>query len=315
MPLRRTRSIHRKLALLPFDKLPAFLSDNEFIKEGYRVGWLASELGASVFQLHNETLNIWTHLLPLVYFLLSFWANYVEERKAASAPLCADAWTWTRWIGAGDACLASTPQPTWPMWVYRAGVVGCFTCSTVAHTFACHNPVASDTLWQFDYAGIAILITSSFFPPVFYGLSCAAPMLSTAYLVSIVALGVLTIVVTFAPFFSTKQMRPYRALVYVMLGSTGVVPLTHLASLHWGTGHRNPYWSDVLVGETCMALSYLTGAAFFATRVPERFVPGRFDLLGASHQVFHVFIALGTFAHIYSSDVFSAWANSGGTCM
>ena len=63
-----------------------------------------------------------------------------------------------------------------------------------------------------------------------------------------------------------------------------------------------------------MAASYLSGAAVFATRVPERFFPGQCDLVGASHQVFHVFIVLGTMAHIYSCDTFRDWAHFGDTC-
>ena len=315
MPLHRTRSYLQGMALSSFERLPAFLSDNEYIREGYRVGWRPIELLLSVFQLHNETVNIWTHMLPLVYFGATFLVAHEQEQ--APPPLCSDEWAVTRWLtssAGAQTCLHRPQPPTWPMWVFRAGVVACFVGSTVGHTFACHSPSVSDTLWQFDYAGIAILITTSFFPPVFYGLGCAAPTLSTVYLFTIVALGIMTVVATFSSTFTTTRMRPFRALLYVLLGSFGAVPLVHLASLHWGTGARNQYWSDVFRGEVAMAASYLSGAAVFATRVPERFFPGQCDLVGASHQVFHVFIVLGTMAHIYSCDTFRDWAHFGDTC-
>ena len=43
-----------------------------------------------------------------------------------------------------------------------------------------------------------------------------------------------------------------------------------------------------------MALFYLVGAAIYASRVPERFAPGKFDLIGHSHQIFHVLGVLGS---------------------
>ena len=52
---------------------------------------------------------------------------------------------------------------------------------------------------------------------------------------------------------------------------------------------------------------YLVGAALFVIRIPERLVPVKFDLVGSSHQIFHIFVVVGcsiTFAdsyHLYNS--------------
>lgn len=35
----------------------------------------------------------------------------------------------------------------------------------------------------------------------------------------------------------------------------------------------------------------------YAERCPERFAPGRFDLFGTSHQIFHVMILFAAYAH------------------
>jgi adiponectin receptor len=40
----------------------------------------------------------------------------------------------------------------------------------------------------------------------------------------------------------------------------------------------------------------------YATGVPERFKPGMFDLLGASHQIFHVCIVL-CFTMFHASNI------------
>jgi len=52
-----------KQKLKNFQDLPDFLRDNEFIISGYRHRWSMKETVVSLFQLHNETFNVWTHLL------------------------------------------------------------------------------------------------------------------------------------------------------------------------------------------------------------------------------------------------------------
>jgi len=60
--------------LLAFEQLPEFLRDNRYIRSGYRhdLGWKQSL--ESVCHMHNETLNVWTHLVAfmLVAVLLFF---------------------------------------------------------------------------------------------------------------------------------------------------------------------------------------------------------------------------------------------------
>ena len=43
-------------------------------------------------------------------------------------------------------------------------------------------------VWRFDYAGIVVLIVTSFFPPVYYGFLCE-PLLRNFYLLSTLLLG------------------------------------------------------------------------------------------------------------------------------
>ena len=48
---------------------PKWFSLNPYIVEGYRAGYKSYfDLFLSIFKWHNETLNIWTHLIAAVYF-------------------------------------------------------------------------------------------------------------------------------------------------------------------------------------------------------------------------------------------------------
>jgi adiponectin receptor len=45
----------------------------------------------------------------------------------------------------------------------------------------------------------------------------------------------------------------------------------------------------------------------YVTRVPERWMPGRFDLAGHSHQLFHVLVIAGAYAHYLAGLVYLGW--------
>jgi|LauGreDrversion4_2_1035121.scaffolds.fasta_scaffold460687_2 hypothetical protein len=49
---------------------PAFLQDNEYILRGYRIGFnTRPKILKSLFLLHNETVNVWSHLTGVIVFL------------------------------------------------------------------------------------------------------------------------------------------------------------------------------------------------------------------------------------------------------
>jgi len=52
---------------------PAFLIDNEFILHGYRINFNTKmKIFKSLFMLHNETVNVWSHLLGVFAFFAYF---------------------------------------------------------------------------------------------------------------------------------------------------------------------------------------------------------------------------------------------------
>jgi adiponectin receptor len=43
---------------------------------------------------------------------------------------------------------------------------------------------------------------------------------------------------------------------------------------------------------------YIIGAGLYASRTPERKWPGRFDVFGASHQIFHLLVLAAAAVHL-----------------
>lgn len=55
------------------------LVDNEFIRRGYRIGYNRSikSIFLSLFEMHNETINVWSHMLGMFFFAsLIFYTLY-----------------------------------------------------------------------------------------------------------------------------------------------------------------------------------------------------------------------------------------------
>ena len=76
-----------------------------------------------------------------------------------------------------------------------------------------------------------------------------------------------------------------------MFVGTGVSLISLFLCIRLG---QNPYkmptpilWNAIAGGV------YVTGAMIYMFRIPERFMPGRFDIVGASHQIFHCFVLVG----------------------
>lgn len=62
-----------------WNQAPKHSQDNEFIKMGYRVNFnTVKRIIKSLFMFHNESMNIWSHLVGAVLFL--FFISYIAFR-------------------------------------------------------------------------------------------------------------------------------------------------------------------------------------------------------------------------------------------
>jgi adiponectin receptor len=201
------------------------------------------------------------------------------------------------------------PATRWPVYVYFSGAMTCLLTSSVCHLLGCCSKHQSQWLWRLDYSGIYVLLVASFFPPVYYGFLCQ-PFWRNFYLISTTIFGLVVLVVSLAQTFQQAKYRPFRAGLFAGLGMYGVVPIAHLYVLHHDIYHvRLSLGLDVIMGAI-----YLTGALVYALRVPERWHPGRFDLVFNSHQIFHVAVVAAALVHYYAITVLVEWRDASGGC-
>ncbi|CAM8960418.1 unnamed protein product [Rhodiola kirilowii] len=309
--------------LVSFKELPKYMKDNEFILNYYRANWPLKQAFFSLFRWHNETLNVWTHLLGFFLFLGLSVANLID------VPEMADAFSWSlppspetnvshssEHFFLGVTSLNQTTIQSlgaeisvtkWPFFVFLCGAMFCLLSSSTCHLFCCHSQQLSLFLLRIDYVGITVMIITSYFPPIYYVFQCQ-PLWQLIYLGGITVMGMFTIITMLTPSLSSPKYRHFRALLFSSMGLFGIVPTIHSVILNW----NEPRALVTLGYESTMAMSYLIGTMFYATRIPERWRPGWFDLAGHSHQLFHIFVIMGALSHYGAALAFLDWRSNAG---
>ncbi|KAJ7373754.1 Adiponectin receptor protein 2 [Desmophyllum pertusum] len=178
---------------------------------------------------------------------------------------------------------------------FFAGAILCLGFSWVFHTVYCHSVTVSKIFSRLDYSGIAMLIMGSFVPPLYYGFYCSR-VLQIAYMSLICSLGVTCIIVSLWSKFNRPKYRMLRTGLFLTFGCSGVVPSIHFTVAYGvSLAHR-----QAAVGwMALMGVLYIAGAVMYATRVPERFFPGKCDIWFQSHQIFHVLVVAAALVHLY----------------
>ncbi len=117
------------------------------------------------------------------------------------------------------------------------------------------------------------------------------------YLVFISTFAVAVFLYSFNREFTMPHKRRLRGSLFLTLGISAGIPIIHLALFSDTiSGFNNfPYLFNWYAG----GISYITGALIYILRIPERFRPGKHDIWGSSHQIFHMFVLLGVIFHYF----------------
>jgi adiponectin receptor len=142
------KNLEHKLTYL-WHEIAAWQQDNHYIISGYRPqsnSYLKSY--KSLGYLHNETINIYTHLLGAISAFISSIILYrVLERRYDTA----------------------TKEDVWVFSCFFLGAIACLGMSATFHTISNHSHAVAVWGNQLDYAGIVFLIWGSFIPVLYYG--------------------------------------------------------------------------------------------------------------------------------------------------
>ena len=263
--------------VIQFEKLPKWLKDNEHLHFGHRPELRSfAECFKSIFRIHTETGNIWTHLIGFVAFVIATVIFYVR-------PLCA---TCQLDINLSEKLIFLT---------FFIGAIMCLAFSTIFHTVSCHSKLVNEVFARLDYAGIAFLIVGSVIPWLYYGFYCHF-YLKLSYITLVSMFGILTIILAMWNKFNKPEYRVHRAVTFVALALMSCLPIVHYFI---EKGFYNSLLENSMQYTIIMGALYLTGTLLYAARIPERFMPGKCDIWFQSHQIFHVLVIAGAFVHYH----------------
>ncbi|CAF0929998.1 unnamed protein product [Rotaria sp. Silwood1] len=251
--------------------LPEWLGDNHFLLQKHRPpANSVRECLISIASIHSETVNIWTHLIGALCVAVTYTLFLIDNHRQ---------------MDLSDYISFS---------VFFISAILCLTFSTLLHVFINYSPRVMVIVSKLDYMGISILIFGSMVPVIHYLFYCNFK-LKAIYISVLLALSIASIIGTSSAACAKPRCRPFKAILFIALGLYGVAPATHGCILH---GFPRMFQMGFLY--ICiMAVTYIAGGVIYAVRVPERFFPGHFDIIGQSHQILHIAVISAVYLHFY----------------
>ncbi|XP_071795972.1 membrane progestin receptor gamma-B-like [Asterias amurensis] len=236
-----------------------------FIVSGYRScrSSLASCI-LSAFTFTNETINFWTHFLTSGVFL----------------------WMYTQWLWHE---LSFDVDPfTYPMQVYLASVCLYMIISSTAHLFNCMSERARHLCFFFDYGALSvysmacsIMYNTYIFPKSFMNTTyhkLYLPMcVFNAFLCTVLACSSRLVA-------GVKRQKLLRMTAFATPYLFCSFPLFYRVVFC----ELDDCQSDAHHYHSYQFMMSATTILIYASHFPEVLAPGKFDIIGHSHQLFHI---------------------------
>ncbi|XP_057662884.1 progestin and adipoQ receptor family member 3 [Diorhabda carinulata] len=257
--------------LLPYDQAPPYLKHNPFILTGYRKNLNTDLCVSSIFWWTNETINIWSHIFGLFLFILLPIYDFMILKIQATF---------------SDKIIVGS---------FLACFVLCMALSALYHTFSCRSEKDCNKYLSYDLFGIALSLLAIYTSGIYYAFWCDTDL--QLFYTSTVTVIFAIAMTLHIPHFNIHSN--IKTIVFVAWGLYGVIPTIHWTIINGG--FENPLVCILL--PRVIGMYIISGIAFviYITKIPERFLAGKFDFVGHSHQWWHIFVVLALYY----------WHNSG----
>jgi len=276
--------------LCAFTELPKWYQDNPHILSSYRpVSFSYNACIQSLAYVHNETVNIYTHLVPAL--ILAFALPTLQlhiSRIFIEAP----------WMD--RFMLTLTPM----------ACLFTLSLSATYHTLMNHSHSISSSCLLLDYTGILALILASFISGIYVGFY-ESSFHRQLYWGMILMLILVSCLLVLHPRLQGPVYRPQRTAAFILTAASGFAPVLHGVVRY---GLITAFHEKGVKWWLAEGVWYGLGATLFAKRIPEslpwakRDGRGVFDVWGSSHQIFHCCVVAGAACHCWG--VWSAWRYS-----
>ena len=282
-----------------------------FILNGYRIPntTLLSCIKSVLTINNNEVLNFWTHFIPfflIFIYLIRFSIQYNVLNDTFM----------------------------WPYFIYLSTAAFYLFMSSMAHALNCMSNIARHVCFILDYLSISIYgmgcciaykayclsamphYTSTFFEyyvTIAMCVTIASNICASAsrFVISYNIRSILRLFSVAVQYTFNSLPLFYRLIIYYFPDSAQYLSEC-LKILFIGNSTKFETNQEVDLEKNTNAESnmYFLTQLFFAifsaflyiSHIPERFFPGRFDIIGQSHQIFHITTALATYFQIMALE-------------
>lgn len=236
---------------LHYYQLPLNWRENRYIIHGYRFTLDHFHVCKTIFHFnHNETCNIWSHMLGALTIL---YLGFVQF--PSSSVFAANSWL--------DNAI---------MYLFLTAAMQCFIYSVMWHTYCGFAHLATRTRFAcVDYTGITVLITCSVISVEYCALA-PYPKLLVFFVGFSVLSGLALLLFSWSPYFDKPECRPLRIGLFVSLALLGFLTCV-FKGYYEGFGHA--LWFYAPIGYYSLVW-YWVGVIFYGGLIPERW---RYDVI------------------------------------
>ncbi|KAL8292051.1 hypothetical protein RQP46_001517 [Phenoliferia psychrophenolica] len=207
--------------------------DNPAILTGWRresETW--KEVFDSLWFWHNETVNVWSHIIgaggAFLVILTGWHLLSSQTPPPAFHPLEFFASHFGSPIPLPSAELPTvTLVDTAVFTLLYLGSALCFAASAFYHLTLCHCEDVVDLTRRADFLGIFLLGNANFIPTFHYGFYCESNLRNTYIAMMTISCAVGAYFVVLNERFQTVAFRGYRTATYIVVGCTALIPFFH----------------------------------------------------------------------------------------
>ncbi|KAH8660125.1 mPR-like GPCR protein [Xylariales sp. PMI_506] len=250
--------------------------DNKYILSGYRpekADYL--EIFMSLTFLHNENCSVYTHLIGAMLLPLIAATGFLQHLVDP------------RFLN-----VSSMDYTVFGIYFWCAEL--CLVLSTLYHLKQPHSHKVELFWHRMDLFGTVIVTMGTLSSGVFYTFFCEATLQQLHWAI-ILFTGAITGFLISNPLLVKPQWRRVKLSAFVIFGASSFLPLLH-GIQRYGLEYMFQYsgmnWYLIELP------FYGTGAGLYTFRIPERLAPGKFDIWGSSHQLFHIAILCAMYTHV-----------------
>ncbi|KAH9417870.1 hypothetical protein DERP_013131 [Dermatophagoides pteronyssinus] len=257
------------------NETPKWIVDNPYIRKWFRPSNLNHfECLCSMFTIHNQTSNIWTHLFGL--FISHYYVYYRFPSHL---------------INSIDILFMS---------ITYTGITISYYCSILYHIFNIGSSYEfSCFLTRLDYFGIIFHLIGCMLTLVYFVYYHHSSFIQFGYVLMFIIIGSICLLMNYYSMFTsivnTNMNGWKRTLIFVLVAALSLPPQLKIC---WN--YPLKIVSFVLMTD----FSYLLAGLIYSLKYPERLFPGHCDLF-SSHAIFHIIIIIAGIGSMHSLSMIS----------